>query len=334
MQVNREQLLQSLETASAGLSKREIIEQSSCFVFKDGKIITFNDEVAVTLDSLLKIEGAVQADPLLSLLRKLSEEELEVEASDEGLMVKGKGRKAVVRMEQEILLPVEGIEAPGKWKSIPAELMDALKVCSACCSTDESHFKLTCVHVAKDRIESSDDFQIIHYPLATGMDKNTLLRKDSVMKLLTVEVTKWSLTENWIHFLCQSGLTISCRRYTDEYPDISKYLEVKGHTVKFPKGIDEILDKAQIFSSEDPVGNQVTVSLSAGRLRLEGKGELGWYREQKKIDYDGPDLSFRIEPRLLSEIDKRSDKCVVGKGRVRVDAGKFVYVSCTSVVKE
>ena len=78
LKINREELLQQLESVVPGLSVKEIIEQSKCFVFKDKKVMTYNDEVACTQDSCLDIEGAVEAMPLISLLRKLKEEEIDL----------------------------------------------------------------------------------------------------------------------------------------------------------------------------------------------------------------------------------------------------------------
>jgi len=46
MKINRQEFLDSLEMVKAGLSPREFIEQSSCFAFKEGEVLTFNDESA------------------------------------------------------------------------------------------------------------------------------------------------------------------------------------------------------------------------------------------------------------------------------------------------
>jgi hypothetical protein len=333
MRVNREELLKALEMVSAGLAKREIIEQSQCFVFGGGKVTTFNDEVAVRMDSPLAIEGAVQAAPLVALLRKLPEDALDVEMTEDGLTIKGKGRRSSVRMESEVLLPVEGIEEPGKWRKMPEGLIDALKVGVSCCGKDESHFVLTCVHIAGDRVESSDNYQIVSYPIDTGVKKSMLVRRDSVAKVLGVDPSEWSESDGWLHFRNPAGLVLSCRRYVEDYPEIGKFLDVDGTKAKFPKGIDDALDKAQIFSAEAPEGNQVSVSLSEGRIRIKGQGPSGWYQEQKKVEYDGEPLKFDIDPRLLLEISRKAAECLVGDGRIRVDTGKFVYVACTAVAE-
>jgi hypothetical protein len=339
MRVNREDLLKRLEAVSAGLAKREIIEQSQCFVFQKGKVVTFNDEVAAWMESPLgEIEGAVQAPQLLALLRKLPEDDLEVDVSDKdgevGIAIKGKGRRSLIRMEKELLLPVDGVEEPGEWRDVPEELVEALKVAVSCCSTDESHFLMTCVHISPKFVESSDDFQIVRWPLKTGLKESTLIRRDSVQKVVATDPTQWSQTDQWLHFRSPSGLVLSCRRYAEQFPEVGKHLEAEGSEAKFPKGLDDALDRAGVFSSEAPEGNLVEVTLSDGRLRVKGKGPSGWYEERRKADYSGDQVRFLIDPKLLLEISRRSNKCVVGAGKITVDTGKFRYVACTAVPED
>ncbi len=87
MRVDRKLFLMQLESVMPGLSTREIIEQSSCFIFKDGKVQTYNDEIGCTQNSCLSIRGAVQALPLISILRKLKEKYLEVIPESEELLI-------------------------------------------------------------------------------------------------------------------------------------------------------------------------------------------------------------------------------------------------------
>ncbi len=74
------------------------------------------------------------------------------------------------------------------------------------------------------------------------------------------------------------------------------------------------------------------VELYTDQLRLHGEGSLGNYEERKKIKYDGPDLSFLIAPDLLVKLTKQHNECTVVKGRLKVDGGKFVYVTCLGEV--
>ena len=82
MKINREEFLRTLEFVSAGLSSREFIQQSTCFVLVGGMIRTFNDEISCSCESPMDGEGAIPAKPMLDLLRKMPEENILIEIED------------------------------------------------------------------------------------------------------------------------------------------------------------------------------------------------------------------------------------------------------------
>ena len=184
MRVNREELLKVLQSVSPGLAAKEILEQSSCLVFLDGKVATFNDEVACSRKSPLDLTGAVKAKPLLELLGKLAEDDIEVEQSNGELLVKGKRRKAGVRMEAEVMLPVDAVEEPDEWMKLPAEFSEAVSIVHTCASGEESQFVLTCVHIHPEYLEACDKLQVVRYPLETGVEESTLVRAESLRKIV------------------------------------------------------------------------------------------------------------------------------------------------------
>jgi hypothetical protein len=99
-----------------------------------------------------------------------------------------------------------------------------------------------------------------------------------------------------------------------------------------PGGLAEAVDKAKIFSSENVENDQVFVRMKAGKLLIRGEGAHGKFEEQKEVKFAG-DVSFMIAPRLLVEITKRTNDCVVGEGRLKIDTGRFVFVSCLGAVE-
>ena len=82
MKIDRKKLLQELKTVSGGLSKNEVIEQSDCFAFKGGEVMTFNDEIACRVKTCLDIVGVVHGAELLGILNKMKEEEIEITLDD------------------------------------------------------------------------------------------------------------------------------------------------------------------------------------------------------------------------------------------------------------
>jgi DNA polymerase III sliding clamp (beta) subunit (PCNA family) len=328
MKINREQFLNDLEAVKAGLSPREFIEQSSCFVFQNGMVMTFNDEVACRKEIGLKLTGAVQATSLLAILDKLDDPELKVRENDKGeLEFRGKSKGFGVTKDAEIFLPIDRVEMPEKWRDLPKEFIEAIGIVQHCVSSDESRFHLTCVHVHPDYIEACDNLQVMRCNISTGLKRPILIRGSSIKHITDLAVDKVALTKSWIHFKNQSGLVFSCRRYNEEYPSLSKAITFEGHPITIPKGMKEASERAAVFASDKSGDPLVVVKLSNGVIRIKGEGITGWYSEVKKIAYDGPPLEFLIAPDLLRHISENYTDAHIIDSRLKVTGGGWVYVT-------
>jgi len=328
MKVGREKLLNQLEAVLPGLSAREVIEQSSCFIFNVAKktVTTFNDEVACTFKCCISMEGAVQALPLVAILRKLREKTIEITIGDGELLIKGKNRRVGVAMEKDILLKLDSIEIPKKWKQLPEDFANAISMVQECVGKDEEQFATTCIHIHPKWIESCDNYQAARYRIKTNVTEATLVRRDSLKCVLSLDMIEFSETKTWIHFRNTAGLVLSCRRFVEDFPDITPVLKVNGTPTVLPKGLKEATEKAEIFSAENADYNQVTIQLKKDKLKITGRGTYGWFSEIKKIKYNGKPLSFTISPKLLIELIHRHNKCNLTQKRLKVDIDKFQYV--------
>lgn len=337
MRVNREDLLNELESVRPGLSPKEIIEQSSCFVFSEGTVMTYNDEVACTRKCSLDVEGAVQADPLIAMLQKFPNDEIDISVGDGELTLKAGRRSSGIRMEQQILLPIDTVEKPRTWKPLDPEFAEAIDIVSRCASTDQSQFSLTCVHVNPNFVEACDNYQLSRFPITNPVEQPCLVRVESIKHIIDMGMTKFSETDAWIHFRNKSRLRISCRRSLETYPNFNKFLKVTGTPTTLPKGLGQATDMAEVFSSENADNNQVLVELSpekGGRLRVHGEGVSGWYKEAKKLKYTGKPLKFRIDPKLLIEITERHNDCEISSKHLIVNGGRFKYCTCLGKADE
>lgn len=329
MRINREQLLRNLEAVVPGLATREAVEQSSCFVFRDGKVVTFNDEVACSTDCEVGFDGAVAAKPLVDLLGKLSEDVLDIAPSESGgeIIIKGKRRRAGISMEAEISLPVGSVEVPDKWADLSPEFADAVGVVQQCASKDPNQFALTCIHITPDCVEACDNFQLARYPLKTGIRKACLAKRDSLKHVTGLGMTQVSETRTWVHFRNPTGLVLSMRREVMDYENLDSILDMEGTPATLPGGLAEAVAKAEIFSAENSENNVIIVSLRPGELRIKGIGATGWYEERKQVKWEGESMAFSITPKLLIDITARTNECYIDGGRLKVDGGKFTYVT-------
>jgi len=327
---DREELLRKLEAVAPGLATKEAVEQSSCFVFRGDKVITFNDEIACSMDCEVGFDGAVAAKPLLDLLRKMAEKVVDVTVKEGGaeILVKGKRRRAGITLEAQITLPLAAVEQVVDWNDLDPEFGDAVSMVQQCASKDANNFHLTCIHVTPTHIEACDNFQMARYPLDVGVEKACLVKRDSLKHVTGLGMTEVGETRTWLHFRNPTGLVLSVRREVLEFEELDGILEMEGTPTTLPGGLAEAVEKAEIFSSENSDNNVVLVSLKAGQLSLKGIGASGWYEERKDVKWDGDPLTFSMAPKLLLEVSGRTNDCSIAPGRLKIDGGKFIYVTC------
>jgi hypothetical protein len=306
------------------------VEQSSCFVFQDGKVRTYNEDVACSVPSGLPKDftGAVQAAPLLAMLARLVEDAITLEPSKEELVIVGKAKKVGIRMEANVLLASDTVEIPDEWTPTPPTFFDGLSIVQDCAGKDESAFEFTCVHIHPKWLEASDNFQIARYRMKTGVKEPILVKRNSIKHSLDQDFSEVAETATWIHFRGSDGLRHSYRRHLDKFKDLTPFLEVQGQACTIPKSLGTAVENAEVFSKENADSNLVNVELRPGKLRVKGQGSSGWYQEVKKLKYDGPPLEFTIAPKLLVELVKRYTECVISPAhRLKVTGEKWVYVA-------
>lgn len=329
MRLNREAFLARLESVRPGCSAKEVIEQSHCFAFKNGDVFTFNGEVACRAGSGLEktFEGAVRAGSLISILQKLADEEIEVTTNGK-LIIRGAGHSTTLNAEDKIHLPIDYVESPKVWTQLHEDFEEAVGMVKECAGKEAANFAVTCVHLHPKWVEATDTCQVMRYKVPTGVRQSILVRRDSIKHLASMGMSHISEAENWIHFK-NDTLTMSFSRYPlDQDMGLGDSLKGKGSPIKFPKGLSQVAQRAEVFSSENSIeGNLVRVSLEPGKLTVEGTGVSGTHKARRKVIYSGPPISFMIAPKLLGDIAERYDDCQISEDRITVNGGKWRYVS-------
>lgn len=335
---SRTELLRVLETVQPGLSAKETLQQSSCFVFRKGWVATFNEEVFCRMKTGLpnEVSGAVKADPLLKLLRQLTHDDLLVTIGDGAFQVavEGKRTESGVRMEAEILLPVGDIEKPDEWRPLHEEFEEAVGIVKEAAGKDDEQFLTVCLNIAPGWIEACDRFQATRYKLDTGVEEAFLVRASAARHVAALGFTDWCVTETWVHFRNAHGLIMACRRYLESFPDMTPLLEFDGEPATLPAGLEAAAKLAEIFSAEDKDNNKVEVTLTEGRMDVEGRGTSGWVKRGLKMKYHGRPTRFQVSPTLLGALVAKSPDCEIGRDKLRVDQGKWVYITCLAPVED
>lgn len=337
VKINLEDFVRKLKEVEAGLSSREILDQSNCFVFPgDGTVCTFNDEIACRNKVALpkQFRGAIQAPKLTELLGEVKQTEVKVQMVGGEFVVTGKGESFGVRMEADVLLPIDSIEAPDDWQEIHEDFSDAVGIVQECASKDANSV-FSSLHIHPKWIEACDNFQMTRYWMATGFKHPVMVKKNSLKHVSSFDLTEFSESDSWVHFRNPNGLTLSCRRYTGKFPKLSTYLQVEGEPAVLPSALGEAMKKANIVTKENEESDQVRIEIRPGIMRVFGTGPSAWYKAKRKMKYTGRAMSFLVAPKLMQELVRRHTKCEISKDhKLKVNGGKFVYVCSLEKVSD
>jgi len=339
MKINRETLLKSLRFARLGTAIRgETLEQSNAFVFVDGKLITFNDEVMTSSPSPLEFTAAILADEFLKIIDKMPDEELDIELKGEEVIIKGAKRMAGVTSFKDITLPYDAVPPPAKWSKLGDGVLKMLQQAARTCGRDVTQELTTLVHVTPEMVEACDNFRMFRAKMDTGIPEDCLLPAASVLQITPLDLKRVSFNEGWAHFRTSDKQVISIRTSKETYhKGLDALLDIgDAQDVSLPKNLSDIINRTVVMMSADDEPN-VRIKLKPGLLIVESRKDSGWYRERKKIRYTGDEMEFDVNPKFLIEILQRTFKIQVSKShriKLEADGVEFVVALVKSADKE
>lgn len=340
MKINRERLVTILQAASVGLSQREVLEQSNAFVFTDSQLVTFNGEILTRRKSPLNgIEGAIPAGEFLGILEKFPDDEVDISLKKGEVIIKGNRRDSGITRMAEVTLPFSGVPEPKAWKPIPEGLMSTLIQAARVCGRDETKPRTTEVHITSKWVEACDNFRLFRAESKTGIEKDLLVPAAELLSIgsivpVKMGVTRYKAGGGWFHLKTKGGHMISLRCATGEYPDLTPLLKLKKpQKVRLPSNLGEIIGRAQIMH-ETAFDAMVSVTIAEGELTLKARKDSGWYRESKKVKYEGASIGFDVNPKFLEEVLHQSRSVMIGGNRMRIESPDSVFCVSLEVPKE
>jgi len=331
MKVNREQLWRMLTIVQPGLASKEIVEQSSSFIFRKGFVHSYNDLLYVQAPLPTKgLEGAVPAEELLTLLDRMEDDEVELEMGKGELLISGKRTKAGVRMDAEVTLPVDKfINLKGAWKKVPKGLVEGLATSYQYATNSLARPELTAVHVKETFVEACDGFQMVRVPCGK-VSKELLIPAHVISELIEYPVTQYMVgKDGWFHLRTEEKVGIGTRqtKTNDKYPDLAPFLKRTKDMkqVRFPSTLLQSVERAKIFSiAEFKQDERVLVKFAGGKLVIRAQSEKGWVEETLRTRFKDT-LQFQVQPELLLMVVDKSNEVLVGTDRMLVQHDDATY---------
>lgn len=322
-EARRKELIDVLEALSSGIADKELIEQTNSYVFLNNQAYTFNDEIAVSIPFDCGFNGAVPSREFLSFLRKAKTDTVKITATDSELQIKSGRATAGIRLEAEIKLPIDTIKIPEKWKKLPANFCDGITACLPAISKDSNKPLLMCLYIKDNFIWATDNYRITQFTLDGSVGNASLLMLGSSAKeLISANPNSFNISQGWLHFKNKKGLVFSCRYFDDDFPDLSKLINKKGKGVVFPTKISEMLERASSIAGK----TRVQITITGEKVKVESKGELGWFSETAKAVSEIEGISFEIEHDFLMSILKKDADVKLTDNTIDFYTDNYVHV--------
>lgn len=333
--IDRAQLLRVLTTASVGTTKKELIEQSNCFIFTQEHIISFTGEILTRCTNPLPhIRGAIPAEEMVEMLAKLPDEQVGISLRDNEIRIKGAKREVGITCMKNVQLPYSEVPRPHRFETIEDPLMGTLLQAARVCGRDETKPMTTTVHITgAGCVEACDNYRLFRSILPPSGSGDVLIPASSVEAIGGLILTHMAVRKGWIHFCNKYDHVVSLRCVEGDYPDLSGFLKMKDpHKVRLPSNLSDILSRAEVMQ-DSGFDAMVSVEIASGALTLKARSDSGWYRESKSIKYDGSPLRFQVNPTFLSEVISKSNKVTIsGKGdRLKIESGETIFVVALEV---
>ena len=328
----RKKLLNILEKLKPGLAPYDTLEQASSFVFKDGFIWSFNDEIAVShpLPDDIEFNGAVPAEPLLKFLTKCSEDKIKLIAGEKELLVVSGKSQAGITLE-DAKLPVEKIPMPKEdgWLTVPKDFTSKLHLAALSAEKGRNTNILSCINITNRLAFGCDNFQLtvaIFSKPVKGLE-SVLLQRSMVPFVLAFIPDAMAQIGGWIHFINKDDVVLSCRAGEGKYPDVMSLLDVSGKSVKLPVELSVSLERAGIFTSQQNEENKVTLTLDkTGILQVVAKNEHGWFKETLELKNKQLEFQLAVDPEILRNALKLDQTFIVGESAILIKGDEFKHI--------
>jgi hypothetical protein len=332
MILEREELLDALNAVMPGIDKKDIIEQMTHFQFTGDNLVAYNDAIHIKYPFKTDFICSAPAKPLHKLISSLKGERVSLKKVKGTLKIKSKETDSELNIVVEndidhILTKIEEDLAKQKYKPIPADFTEAAHLCSFSAAKDETQGTLTCVHIKGTTIEAGDRTRCSRYVMEKKMPE-FLIRASVPNELVKYNVTRYAVSESWVHFKTEEGAFFSCRRVKGDYLDYDKFFDdFKGVKVVLPEKLAEALNTLLAFSDEGWMVQPYTeIIFKKDKLVCKVQSNVGKSTRQMKLDYNKKERSIRINPYLLKQVLDKANTIFIGSRMAMFKHDKFKHI--------
>jgi len=327
--MDRKALLNTINHVKPGIVSNASLELLSHFYFSGTALVSYNDKISVLSPCETDFTAFIRATDLSNVVAKSSDEFMKMSLVKGKLNIKTKSMNVNLATlhDDELSGRLDNVAKSlekAKWKPLPDNFAECVRLCSFAASSNESDLTLTCVRLSGNICVSSDNMRIAKANLSGEVD-DMLLKASEIGHLTAISPTKYAVSKSWLHFKNEEGCVFSIRSIIGNYPDFLEFFAFEGTSINLPKELLVGADLASIFT--DNIQPSVKITIENKFCTISVKADSGNIKHRTKIDYEGEAITFSINPDFLKEMLNHSSTIVIGKDKARLDTDKFSLVT-------
>jgi hypothetical protein len=335
---NKEELIKILKIISMGTTKKEFVEQTDSFVFKNNRIYSYNDEVAVVSPELnfINFEGVVKSSQLLSFLNKTKGDEVNIKTIENYLRVKVGRSVLSLTKETNTILPIDEVLDPyihfanpnemaidyERWNNVKEGFIDGLNLVSDSAFKNSSQPIINCVHIRNDGIiEATNNTIITQYKLKGEQQpyNNFIIPLTSVKKVISFKPVFIFVDESWAYFKNEEGYIMGCRIYGNEWLNTDPVFDLKEkEKIEFPEDFIEVIQRASI------INENIEVNFSGNSIGIVSKNNSGVFTEIIESENNLPEMRFNIHQFIIKNF--KNYDCYIGDNKILLKHNNIKHI--------
>ncbi len=313
MKISTKLLKDAVKLLRPAFKKGEIEALGQYIFIKDKFIFAYNGEIKVSVP--IGIEGSYvfPSTEFTKLLNKIKTTEISIEAkSDSEVVIRADKVKAGFATNEKVLSQLEDFpDTPDEFKALPTDFHQGIKLTAF--STQKNTI-LRNLWIKEDTIASTDNYRISKYTFDAPFECDFFLPVTSAKELLKYPVSFYTFTDDFIHFITDDNLMISCKTVEVTFPEIDEYIgNMSGESIRLPAKMKDMIDITSIMTDKaDIMEKCIDVNISGGQIVCKSDSDIGFIETVNDIEID-EDLNFVINPILFKDILSVCQEMILNK---------------------
>lgn len=315
MKISTKVFKNALSSILAGIAQGKlVVDGADLVISKDGKLMSYNGEVAVSYPLDLGAEFGVKGKDLYNFVSKVKDEEIDLEPDVEKNKVELKGAKVKATLIMQDITAVSKMLAKlkfGEEKALPKDFVEAVKKTGL-----PDHKRMKGFIITGNNFIATDKVRISAYTMEGTMD-NVFVDDDRLeLAVKYGKPTTYSIVGPWFNIGFEGGLHVSILKNNDqnvggkplEYEKIVGAISTFNARTEitsfsFPENIAEVAERVTTLGSVDDTGKIVcTLRVEKDKIFVSADKNTAMAEEEiavkNPINVENP-IALRIPVKTL-----------------------------------